>query len=175
MPRGIKGSGKPRNNTAEPAKRRQGKKPQDAVLVPAAAPVSQDDRDTATGAQAPEQQAEQNAAGTRAPAPAGPTPDRAPAVHDRALAEAEAALVAKYPGQRFKPGSLLPSGSTAEFGNKRSVIILCRECGAERRIATSDAFHTDRCLPCGKKAKREARKTTKGERQTANSTQRGTT
>jgi hypothetical protein len=78
------------------------------------------------------------------------------------LAADEAALTSRYPRQRFKAGSLLPAGATAEFGTKRSIIVLCQDCGAERRVATSDVFHTSRCVPCGKSAKKAARKAKKG-------------
>jgi hypothetical protein len=68
------------------------------------------------------------------------------------LATAEAELRAKYPELKIKAGSLLPAGA-AEFGNKRTVVILCADCEAERRVATSDLFHVSRCVECTKKAR----------------------
>ena len=56
---------------------------------------------------------------------------------DAKIAEAEAELARKYPDRRFKPGSLQPAGAVEEFGHKRSIVILCSECDAERRVATS--------------------------------------
>ncbi len=64
-----------------------------------------------------------------------PKPATDPAM---ALARDEAALIAKYPSQRIKTGSLAPVGAFPEFGNKRTIVILCQATGAERRIATSD-------------------------------------
>jgi hypothetical protein len=74
---------------------------------------------------------------------------------DDALVTAEAELVKRYPNRKFKPGSLLPAGALAEYGNKRSIIILCNDCGAERRLATSDVFHVSRCEACSKAAKKK--------------------
>ena len=71
---------------------------------------------------------------------------------DAKIAEAEAEIIRKYPNRRFKPGSLLPAGAVEEFGHKRSIVILCSECDAERRVATSDIFHVSRCPDCTKKA-----------------------
>ena len=70
---------------------------------------------------------------------------------DAKLAEAEAEITRKYPDRRFKPGSLLLAGALEEFGHKRTVIILCSECDAERRVATLDIFHVSRCVECTKK------------------------
>ena len=72
---------------------------------------------------------------------------------DAKIAEAEAEIIRKYPDRRFKPGSLLPAGAVEEFGHKRSIVILCSECDAERRVATSDIFHVSRCAECTKKAR----------------------
>jgi hypothetical protein len=77
------------------------------------------------------------------------------------LAAIEAELAKKY--QKIKSGSLLPSGATTEFGKKRSVIILCVDCGVERRIATSDLFQVSRCRSCTATAKRAAKKKAKRE------------
>ncbi len=150
--RGVKGSGKAKTDAPRAAKARRWSKKAEAATAP----------ETGDAPPVPEQAAVTEATLEALPPQEATREDQPPAGHDAGLAAAETALVAKYPGQRFKPGSLRPSGATAEFGNKRSVIILCRDCRAERRIATSDAFHTSRCEPCGKKAKNEARKRTKG-------------
>lgn len=54
------------------------------------------------------------------------------------LVAAEAELVAKYPDQKIKKGSLAESGAFPEFGQKRTIVIFCQGSGDERRIATSD-------------------------------------
>jgi hypothetical protein len=97
------------------------------------------------------------------PSAKGALPKGTPALPAQApeLAAIEAELARKYPLQKFKPGSLLPSGATAEFGKKRSVIIRCRDCGSERRIATSDLFQVSRCRSCTATAKRAAKKKAK--------------
>src|SRR5262249_45924736 len=99
-----------------------------------------------------------------APTPAAETPpeeaSEALPAQPAELAAAEAELVRRYPTHRFKRGSLLPSGATATFGAKRSVVILCRDCGAERRVATSDVFHVRQCLACAAQARKEARRST---------------
>jgi hypothetical protein len=73
----------------------------------------------------------------------------------------EAELARKHPQQSFKTGSLLLSGATAEFGKKRCIVIYCRDCGAERRLATSDIFHVNKCRSCTAMAKRAAKKKVK--------------
>jgi hypothetical protein len=80
------------------------------------------------------------------------------------LAAIEVELARKYSQQKIQSGSLLPSGATAEFGKKRSVVIFCQDCAAERRIATSDPFQVSRCPSCASSAKRAAKKATKQER-----------
>ena len=40
------------------------------------------------------------------------------------------------------------------FGIKRTVILKCDQCGAERRVATSDLFHVSLCPACKKQAKK---------------------
>jgi hypothetical protein len=151
MPR-VKGSGKSRKPAARPGQpRRRGRKPKEPTEV--ALPAEQLTEQQATGEPA-------------SPLPAAqPAPDeeRAPEREARdaqgtELVADEAALTSRYPHQRFKAGSLLPAGATAEFGTKRSIVILCQDCDAERRVATSDVFHTSRCVLCGKSAKKAARK-----------------
>ena len=93
-----------------------------------------------------------------APPEAGPdvlpiSPESVSTDQDAKIAEAEAEITRKYPNRRFKPGSLLPAGAVEEFGHKRSVVILCSECDAERRVATFDIFHVSRCPECTKKAR----------------------
>src|SRR5437899_3114210 len=72
-----------------------------------------------------------------------------------ALAAAEAELIQRYPDRKIKAGSLLPAGAVKEFGPKRTVVICCAECSAERRVATSDVFHVTKCVRCSKKPKKD--------------------
>jgi hypothetical protein len=81
---------------------------------------------------------------------------------DAALAAAEAELARRYPGRRIKPGSLRPAGADPAFGHKRTLVILCADCGAERAVATSDVFHVGRCVDCARKA-RKAKKGAAGD------------
>jgi hypothetical protein len=141
MPRGIKGSGKSRKPAGEPGQpRRRGRKPKEPlpeVVQPAESPPAEE-----PAAELP---------ATQEPA-AGQSPE---------LADAERELVAKYPGQRFVRGSLTAAGAFPEFGSKRTILIECVDCGAERRVATSDAFHVKRCSKCKKeqiKADRKAKR-----------------
>jgi hypothetical protein len=89
--------------------------------------------------------------GAKPPAATSP-PESAPAkatdTSSEALAAAEAALVDRYPARRIKPGSLRPAGADPAFGTKRTVVIHCEDCGAERMVATSDLFHVGRCTAC---------------------------
>src|SRR5262249_10599445 len=71
-----------------------------------------------------------------------------------ALAEAERLLGEKYPHISIKPGSLQPAGGRPEFGNKRTVIILCSACNKERVLPTSDLFHVSHCQECARAAKK---------------------
>ena len=89
--------------------------------------------------------------GTRKEQPTTTTEETASA----ALAAAEAELIQRYPDRKIKPGSLLPAGAVKEFGPKRTVVICCAECGAERRVATSDVFHVTKCVRCTKKPKKD--------------------
>jgi hypothetical protein len=74
------------------------------------------------------------------------------------LAEAETDLGKRYPNQTIKPGSLR-SGDAEGFGAKRVVTIICSACRSQERvIATSDLFHTDKCLDCTKAAKKAKKK-----------------
>jgi hypothetical protein len=75
-----------------------------------------------------------------------------------ALAEAERLLAEKYPHINIKPGSLQPAGGRPDFGNKRTVIILCSACNKERTLATSDLFHVSHCRDCARAAKKAAKK-----------------
>lgn len=51
----------------------------------------------------------------------------------------EALLMKKYPSQNIVRGSLRNSGEVAEFGNKRTIEIVCQgDKRTKRRIATSD-------------------------------------
>jgi hypothetical protein len=93
----------------------------------------------------------------RAP-PTEPTLAQEPATEstdqDPAIRQAEERLVEKYPHVNLKPGSLQPAGGRPEFGNKRTVFILCAACGRERVVATSDLFHVSRCRDCARAAKK---------------------
>jgi hypothetical protein len=73
---------------------------------------------------------------------------------DAALAAAEAELVRRYPGRRIKPGSLRPAGADPAFGHKRTLVLLCTDCDAERTVATSDVFHVGRYADCARTAKK---------------------
>lgn len=73
----------------------------------------------------------------------------------------EQRLVEKYPGHRFKPGSLAASGATPGYGTKRTVTILCTECDAERLVATSDLFVVRKCRDCVKRGRQDARRARK--------------
>jgi hypothetical protein len=77
---------------------------------------------------------------------------------DATLAEAERLLVEKYPHINIKPGSLQPAGRRPEFGNKRTLVILCSTCSKERVLATSDLFHVSHCRDCARAVKRAAKK-----------------
>jgi len=159
MPRGVKGSGKGRKPATEPGRpRRRGRKPNGPLpeVVPPVEPASTlpPTEEPVRGRPTEEERA----------AEGSPAEEALPAQPPE-LAAAEAELVRKYPAHRFKRGSLLASGATAELGAKRSVVILCRDCGAERRIATSDVFHTSRCLACTARARKEARRSTSRKRE----------
>jgi hypothetical protein len=174
VPRGVKGSGKGRKPAPEPGQpRRRGRKPKEA-LPEVVQPVESASELPPSGEPARGWPAEEERATEEFPAEeavAEPTPSAAAPLEEALveealpaqspeLAAAEAELVRKYPTHRFKPGSLLPSGATATFGAKRSIVILCRDCGAERRLATSDIFHVRQCLPCAAQARKEARRAT---------------
>jgi hypothetical protein len=77
---------------------------------------------------------------------------------DAALAEAEQQLRDKYPHANIKPGSLQAAGTRPGYGNKRTLIILCADCGAERVLPTSDVFHVSRCRDCARVARKSAGK-----------------
>jgi hypothetical protein len=86
--------------------------------------------------------------------PAATTVTKPKAVSEQAkLIKDEVKLIERYPNRKFKPGSLMASGAVPEFGKKRTIVILCEACGAERRVATSDIFHCSKCVSCTKKAK----------------------
>lgn len=154
MPRGIKGSGKGRKPAGEPGQpRRRGRKPKN-LPSESVQPVKPDPIESPAVALPAEETPTIEPATNDTPPPAMSfLPTQAPE-----LAAVEAELVRRYPQQKIKRGSLLPSGATAEFGKKRSVVILCRDCGAERRIATSDLFQVSRCRGCTATAKRAAKK-----------------
>jgi hypothetical protein len=160
MPRGIKGSGKGRKPAGEPGPpRRRGRKPK--KLPPEAVqPV-----ESASAESLPVAPPTAEEPPTIEPA-TNDAPHAMPSLPAQApeLAAIEAELARKYPQQRIKRGSLLPSGATAEFGKKRSVVILCRDCGAERKVATSDLFQVSKCRGCTATAKRTAKKEVKRER-----------
>jgi hypothetical protein len=74
------------------------------------------------------------------------------------LVDAETDLGKRYPNQTIKPGSLR-SGEAEGFGAKRVVTIICSACRSQERvIATSDLFHTDKCIDCTKAAKKAKKK-----------------
>jgi hypothetical protein len=74
--------------------------------------------------------------------------------------DAEKTLRSRYPQQKIKRGSWLPGGASEAHGNKATLVILCQDCGGERRIATSDCFQTVLCVDCHK-AKKGATKSAK--------------
>jgi len=79
------------------------------------------------------------------------------------ITDDERALVERYcQTHNIKPGSLRYAGGREEWGNKRTVICLCKECGQERIVATSDLHWrtTAWCVPHSADIKR-GRKTTK--------------
>lgn len=66
-----------------------------------------------------------------------PKPAAEPVQFDRAVEEAK--LVKRYPNQTIVKGSLRDAGEVAEFGQKRTVEIVCQgDKKTKRRIATSD-------------------------------------
>ena len=66
-----------------------------------------------------------------------PKPAAAPVEFDRAAEEAK--LVKKYTKQNIVKGSLRDAGEVAEFGQKRTIEIVCQgDKKTKRRIATSD-------------------------------------
>ena len=189
MPRGVKGSGKSNRSVGDPGmirKRKRCPRPDMDVSGPEvireAAPDSRA-VEVAAGANEPAPGADEGPPGENeqpAQDPADAPPDRrkrgrrkagkpaAPAPEsqttpaeeqDPALREAERKLAEKYPAVTIKPGSLRPAGGRPEFANKRSVIILCAGCKAERVLATSDLFHVSRCVDCVKAGKRVRRAT----------------
>jgi hypothetical protein len=90
--------------------------------------------------------------------PEAETVSSPPGDQELALAEAEQQLRDKYPHAHIKIGSLQAAGARPGFGSKRSVILFCRDCGAERVLPTSDVFHVSRCRDCAREAKKAAGK-----------------
>ncbi|MCC6418726.1 MAG: hypothetical protein IT429_10865 [Gemmataceae bacterium] len=74
------------------------------------------------------------------------------------LSEAEQELARKYPKTDIVEGSLAPAGAFSDFGQMRTVEIRCVNCGALRRIATSDLHHVTQCRACKDRSRKEARK-----------------
>lgn len=73
------------------------------------------------------------------------------------VAASEAALRAKYPTRRIKEGSFRLAEASGPFAGKQTVVILCVDCDAERRIAVQDLFQVERCVDCAAKKRRKAR------------------
>jgi len=90
-------------------------------------------------------------------------------VCDPGLATAEAALIQRYPDRQIKPGSLRAAGAVPGFGLKRTVLIACANCDAERRVPTSDLFHVSLCKDC----KKAAKKSKQGKTSEADPTEQG--
>jgi hypothetical protein len=143
MPRGIKGSGKGRKPAGEPEQpRRRGRKPKQPlpapIELPFVAPPVEEPTDAEPAEDSPARKASVKLSSER-PAPKVNPLQAMPARSAQVLelAAVEADLARKYPQQKIKPGSLLPSGATTEFGKKRSIVILCQDCSAERPIVIS--------------------------------------
>lgn len=136
MPRGIKGSGKAdskpgrRKKTgvqeAKPVKEKKTKHTQVDVLAKA-----------------------KESAKSKPPK----TPRRPKRTEEEILAQAEAELIQKYPARKIQPGSLKPAGAVPEFPGRRTVVIACEQCGAARRVCTSDLFHVSKCTTCTRKGR----------------------
>lgn len=137
MPRGIKGSGKakPVSDSGNASKRGRKQEGVDVLSLPKSGKMGRKKKEAIAEKQP-----------TKKP--------KGPKTIDPQAAEAE--LVRKYPNHKFKPGSLLLAGEDKDFPTRRTVVILCQDCDAERRVCTSDVFHVSRCMACGKKAKRKS-------------------